>query len=163
MKLYAYSFLMSVVLLVACNPKKNTSSSEEDTLSNVVTTPNENEVEKTVEESSIDTLNGFYQGEYVAANQGEDSWYLAKIVAFEGTQANLLYTDGDTNTKDFAELVKLDTIELQKKDKVWALFGDAIRFKRGIIDSIEEDSVLVKFEGFNDAKVHVLRVFKTDK
>ena len=56
--------------------------------------------------------------------------------------------------------MKLDTVDIQKNDRVWALFGDGIRFRQGMIKGIEEDSVLIKFEGYNDGKVHFLRVFK---
>uniref|UniRef100_UPI0025C37AA8 hypothetical protein n=1 Tax=Bernardetia sp. TaxID=1937974 RepID=UPI0025C37AA8 len=136
---------------------------EEDTLSKaVVVKPNENEVIPEVEDPIIDTLNGFYEGEYVAVNHGADSWYLAQIIAFDGGKTNLRYMDGDVNSKDFVELMKLDTVDIQKNDRVWALFGDGIRFRQGMIGDIEEDSVIVKFEGFEDDKVHFLRIFKTE-
>ena len=160
--LFVCSVIVFSISITSCTPTKEASFAEEDTLSKaVVVTPNENEVIPPVDDPIIDTLNGFYEGEYVAVSHGEESWYLAQIVAFDGGKTNLRYMDGDVNTKDFVELMKLDTVDIQKNDRVWALFGDGIRFRQGMVDGIEEDSIAVKFEGYNDGKVHFLRVFKT--
>ncbi len=157
--LFLFSFF---VIFSSCSPTKDASfaENEKDTLSRVVVTPEETEIVGGIDNPIIDTLNGFYEGEYVAVNQGADSWYLAQIVAFDGGKTNLRYMDNDTDSRDFVELMKLDTVDIQKNDRVWALFGDGIRFRQGMIKGIEEDSVLIKFEGYNDGKVHFLRVFK---
>ena len=160
---FFYSLFIFSIFFTSCNSSKDAAVTEEDTLSRIVVTPNENEVIPAIDSPIIDTLNGFYEGEYVAVNQGVDSWYLAQIVAFDGEKTNLRYMDNDTDSKDFVELMKLDTIDIQKNDKVWALFGDGIRFRQAIIKNIEADSVVVKFEGYNDDNVHFLRIFKDKK
>ncbi|WP_338765561.1 hypothetical protein WAF17_01900 [Bernardetia sp. ABR2-2B] len=161
------SFLLSsfifFIILTSCSPTKDASFAEEDTLSRVVVTSDETEIVGGVDDPIIDTLNGFYEGEYVAVSQGVDSWYLAQIVAFDGGKTNLRYMDNDTDSKDFVELMKLDTVDIQKNDRVWALFGDGIRFRQGIVKEMEQDSVVVKFEGYNDGKVHFLRLFKDEE
>lgn len=157
------SFLALFVFLASCSPSKDAAIAEENTLDKtVVVTPDENEVVPSVDTPVVDTLNGFYEGEYVAVSHGKDSWYLAQIVAFDGGKTNLRYMDNDTDTRDFVELMKLDTVDIQKNDKVWALFGDGIRFRQGMVKEMEGDSVTVKFEGYNDGKVHFLRIFKTE-
>ncbi|WP_375561401.1 hypothetical protein ACE193_02275 [Bernardetia sp. OM2101] len=157
---FLYSIIVFLIFFTSCNSSKDAAITEEDTLGGVVVTPDENKVVGNIDTPIIDTLNGFYEGEYVAVNQGTDSWYMAQIVAFDGGKTNLRYMDNDTGSKDFVELMKLDTIDIQKNDKVWALFGDGIRFRQATIKEIEEDSIIVKFEGYNDDKVHFLQIFK---
>lgn len=159
--LFIFSIFIFSIFLTSCNSSKDASfADEEDTLSRVVVTPNENEINPAIDTPIIDTLNGFYEGEYVAVNQGSDNWYLAKIIAFDGGKTNLRYMDNTITSKDFVELMKLDTVDIQKNDKVWALFEDGIRFRQAIIKDIEADSVVVTFEGYNDGKVHFLQLFK---
>ncbi len=167
-RLFLYPFLSSIlflsILFTSCSPTKDASFAENDTLSSVVVTPNDTEIIPDVDDPIIDTLYGFYEGEYVAVKQGNEEWFLAQIIAFDGGKTNLRYMDDKTDSKDFVELIKLEDVDIQNNDKVWALFQDGIRFRQGMVKNIEADSVTIKFdESKNDSKVHRLKIFKDKK
>ncbi len=158
--LFLYSLVALFIFTTSCSPTKDASFAEEDTLSRVVITPNETEIIPAIDDPIIDTLNGFYEGEYVAVRHGKEDWYMAQIIAFDGGKTNLRYVDNDTHSKDFVELMKLERIDVQKNDKVWALFEDGTSFRKAVVQGIEQDYISVKFEKYGDGKIHFLQIFK---
>ncbi|WP_027002136.1 hypothetical protein [Hugenholtzia roseola] len=154
---WAFSFVFLFALSGCGNAKKTTEGAELQTQTEQDTTSTESSPESSTENTS----QAIAVGEFVATQYSENTWYLAQVQEIAQQVATLRYMDNDTGTKPLAELLRLsDTLTFQENEKIYALFGDGVRFKEATVKGVEGDSVLVSFEGFNDEKVAISRTFK---